>query len=85
MTLQEEKENPALYSRFVKGKTDTIHVHLTKESKLAAKVSSKAGILGMSINEWVVRLLILNTNDISIDGLRDDKKLDIQKSKRRSN
>lgn len=61
-----EEKNPSLYSNFMKGKTDVIHVHMTKASNLIKKVKAKASLLGLNMNDFVVRLLESNTQDINI-------------------
>ena len=51
---------------FMTGKTKSIHIYMPYASKLREKITIKAKILGISQNDFIMRVLELNTADISL-------------------
>ena len=59
---QKAKKRPAVY---IKGKTEIFHIYMPKKDKLREKVAAKSELLGITSNEFILRVLENNTKDIS--------------------
>lgn len=57
MTNQQEVLNPALYSRYIKGKTDCFHLYMTTNSKLLQELKILAAKSGKGTNLYIVDIL----------------------------
>ena len=51
---------------FMTGKTKSIHIYMPRSSMLREKITAKAQILGLSQNDYILRILEKNVEDISV-------------------
>jgi hypothetical protein len=58
-------------SIYVKGKTEIFHLYLPKETKIRKKIAYKSDILGLTMHEFILRVLEKNVENIVLDDIKE--------------